>query len=50
MVKFYISNFKIGAQCNRVNVTDGHTECVQVNLKQKAKKDEIINAWQEFQR
>jgi len=41
-------NFKIGAQCNRVNVTDGHTECVQVNLKQKVKKDEIINAWQEF--
>jgi len=41
-------NFKIGAQCNRVNVTDGHTECVQVNLNQKVKKDEIINVWQEF--
>ena len=41
-------NFKIGAQCNRVNVTDGHIECIQVNLKQKVKKDEIINVWQEF--
>ncbi len=46
--KILYNNFKIGAQCNRVNVTDGHTECVQVNLKQKVKKDEIINAWQEF--
>ena len=41
-------NFKIGAQCNRVNVTDGHIECIQVNLNQKVKKDEIINVWQEF--
>ena len=41
-------NFKIGAQCNRVNVTDGHTECIQVNLKQKVKKDDIINAWNNF--
>ncbi len=46
--KISYNNFKIGVQCNRVNVTDGHTECVQVNLKQKVKKDEIINAWQEF--
>ncbi len=46
--KISYNNFKIGAQCNRVNVTDGHTECVQVNLKQKVKKDEIINVWQEF--
>jgi aspartate-semialdehyde dehydrogenase len=46
--KILYNNFKIGAQCNRVNVTDGHTECVQVNLNQKVKKDEIINAWQEF--
>jgi len=46
--KILYNNFKIGVQCNRVNVTDGHTECVQVNLNQKVKKDEIINAWQEF--
>ena len=42
------SDFKISAQCNRVNVTDGHTECVQVNLKKKASKDEIINTWENF--
>ncbi len=46
--KISYNNFKIGVQCNRVNVTDGHTECVQVNLNQKVKNDEIINAWQEF--
>ncbi len=36
--KILYNNFKISAQCNRVNVTDGHTECVQVNLNQKVKK------------
>jgi aspartate-semialdehyde dehydrogenase len=46
--KISYNNFKIGVQCNRVNVTDGHTECVQVNLNQKVKQDEIISAWQEF--
>jgi aspartate-semialdehyde dehydrogenase len=46
--KINFEEFKISAQCNRVNVSDGHTECVQVNLKQKVKKEEIINAWQEF--
>ena len=42
------SDFKISAQCNRVNVTDGHTECVQINLKKKASKDEIITTWESF--
>ena len=46
--KVLYNNLKIGAQCNRVNVTDGHTECIQVNLNQKVKKEEIINVWQEF--
>jgi len=46
--KILYNNFKIGVQCNRVNVIDGHTECVQVNLNQKVKKDDIIKAWQEF--
>lgn len=41
-------NFKISAQCNRVNVTDGHTECVQIKLKRKATKKELIDAWQGF--
>lgn len=41
-------DFKINAQCNRVNVTDGHTECVQVSLKSKATADDIISSWKEF--
>lgn len=39
---------KIGAQCNRVAVTDGHTECVQVKLKQKATPEQIKKAWKNF--
>jgi aspartate-semialdehyde dehydrogenase len=41
-------NFKISAQCNRVNVTDGHTECVQVKLKKKTSVEKIIQTWREF--
>ena len=47
--KITFSKFKVNAQCNRVNVTDGHTECVQVNLKKKASVDEIIKAWRNFE-
>ncbi|MCX6136801.1 MAG: aspartate-semialdehyde dehydrogenase [Ignavibacteriales bacterium] len=39
---------KISAQCNRVPVIDGHTETVQVSLKRKATKEEIIDAWRTF--
>jgi aspartate-semialdehyde dehydrogenase len=42
------NNIKVNAQCNRVNVSDGHTECVQINLKKKASADEIIKTWKEF--
>jgi aspartate-semialdehyde dehydrogenase len=41
-------NFKISAQCNRVNVSDGHTECVQVKLKKKTSVEKIIKVWQEY--
>jgi aspartate-semialdehyde dehydrogenase len=43
------NDFKISAQCNRVNVSDGHTECVQVNLNKKASADEIIQTWKNFE-
>ena len=46
--KIIFSKFKLNAQCNRVNVTDGHTECVQVILKKKASMDEIIKSWENF--
>lgn len=38
----------IAAQCNRVPVTDGHTECVAVRLNKKASLEEIIQAWENF--
>ncbi len=41
-------DIKINAQVNRVAVTDGHTECVQVKLKKRAGKDEILEAWNNF--
>ena len=46
--KIIFDDFKISAQCNRVNVTDGHTECVQVKLKTKVTADEIIKEWNKF--
>ena len=42
------ANFPISAQCNRVNVFDGHTECVQIKLKEKTSTDEIIKVWKNF--
>lgn len=42
------ADIKISAQCNRVAVIDGHLECVQVKLKKKTTKEEIINAWRNF--
>lgn len=41
-------DIKINAQCNRVSVVDGHTECVQVKLKKKAGSSEILDAWNSF--
>ncbi|MEW6652197.1 MAG: aspartate-semialdehyde dehydrogenase [Bacteroidota bacterium] len=46
--KFVDADFKISAQCNRVGVIDGHTECVQVKLKSKASQEDIIKVWSEF--
>eukprot|EP01117_Protostelium_nocturnum_P018110 TRINITY_DN7509_c0_g1_i1.p1 TRINITY_DN7509_c0_g1~~TRINITY_DN7509_c0_g1_i1.p1 ORF type:complete len:355 (-),score=95.91 TRINITY_DN7509_c0_g1_i1:35-1099(-) len=38
----------ISAQCNRVPVIDGHTECVSVSLKKKANLEDIIQCFQSF--
>ena len=46
--KIINTDFKMSAQCNRVNVTDGHTECVQIQMKNKVNIDEIKKAWNEF--
>jgi len=42
------TSIKISAQCNRVAVADGHLECVQVKLKNRATKEQIIEAWKNF--
>jgi len=38
----------ISAQCNRVAVTDGHLECVQVNLKKQTSVSEIIEVLKSY--
>lgn len=38
----------ISAQCNRVPVRYGHTECVSVKLSKKASKEEIISSFRGF--
>lgn len=42
------TKIKISAQCNRVAVMDGHTECVQVKLKKKTTPESIIKTWENF--
>lgn len=46
--KIKFADIKISAQCNRAPVIDGHLECVQVKLKRKTTKREIIDAWRTF--
>ncbi len=38
----------VSAQCNRVAVLDGHTECVSVELGTEVQREEILAAWEEF--
>lgn len=47
--KITFGNFKVSAQCNRVNVTDGHIECVQINLRKKVSIYKIIKSWEDFE-
>jgi len=42
------SAIKISSSCNRVSVVDGHLESVQVKLKNKPSKDEILSVWKNF--
>jgi len=39
------ASMKISAQCNRVAVSDGHTGCVSIKLKQKVSPEMMIEAW-----
>jgi aspartate-semialdehyde dehydrogenase len=40
--------FQISAQCNRVPVRDGHTECVSVQLARQASREELTAALESF--
>ena len=40
---------KLSAHCNRVAVEDGHTECVSIKFKTRATREEVLEAWSEFQ-
>ena len=40
--------FVISAQCNRVAVRDGHTECVSLEFERKPRTDELLAALEEF--
>lgn len=42
------SEFDISAQCNRVNVSEGHLETVQVKLKNPATIKDIKRLWKNF--
>lgn len=39
---------QISAQCNRVPVMDGHMASISIKLKDSAKTEKIIEAWQSF--
>jgi aspartate-semialdehyde dehydrogenase len=42
------ASFAISAQCNRVPVRDGHTECVSVQLERRASVENVVAAWEAF--
>jgi len=44
------ANVKVSCTCTRVNVLEGHTESVFVELKKKASLDEVKAAWRAFGR
>ncbi len=43
------ASFILSAQCNRVPVRDGHTECVSVEFEKKASPEEVMEALESFQ-
>ena len=42
------ADLAVSAQCNRVFVQDGHTECVSLELARSVSREEILGAWAEF--
>ena len=46
---FQLADLTVSAMCNRVPVLEGHTECVSVKLRKPATREEILDAWKDFQ-
>ncbi len=46
--KIIAAPFAVSAQCNRVNVQDGHLESVRVKLSRKATVEEVVAAFSSF--
>lgn len=42
--KFVPAEFKVSAMCNRVNVLDGHLECISVKLAKPATPEQVVEA------
>ncbi len=42
------AEIEISAQCNRVNVLDGHTESVLIQTQREATAEELIFTWQDY--
>jgi aspartate-semialdehyde dehydrogenase len=42
------ADLALSAHCNRVAVEDGHMESVSIKLRESAKAEEIVAAWNEF--
>ncbi|MEW6733800.1 MAG: aspartate-semialdehyde dehydrogenase [Acidobacteriota bacterium] len=43
------ADFRVSAQCHRVNVFDGHTEAIAIKLKQKVSVATLIETMEQFQ-
>ena len=42
------AEFNLSASCNRVNTSDGHLECINLELKEKIEKEELIAELKKF--
>lgn len=46
--RFTDAEIAVSAHCNRVQVRDGHLECVSVELEQQASPEDVIAAWRSY--
>lgn len=46
--RFADAGIAVSAHCNRVQVRDGHLECVSVELEDQAAPEELIEAWRTY--